>query len=67
MSSHAVTLALYVLIVQAGIALELLGRGGRTRIPPLGVVLSRIMRTRSGVCTSTACGEVNVAMSMDLP
>jgi Family of unknown function (DUF6186) len=48
MSSRAVTVALYVLIVVAGLALELLGRGGRTRIPPLGVVLSKVMRTRSG-------------------
>jgi len=47
MSSHSVTLALYVFIVQAGIALELLGRTGHTRIPPLGVVFSSVMRTRS--------------------
>jgi hypothetical protein len=33
MSSHGVTLALYVAIVLAGIGLELLGRTGRTRIP----------------------------------
>jgi len=48
MSSRGVTLALYVAIVLAGIGLELLGRTGRTRIPPLSVVFRRIMRTRSG-------------------
>jgi len=46
MSSHDVTVLGYLLILLAGVALELLA--ARTRIPSLGQVLSRVMRTRTG-------------------
>jgi len=46
MSSHDVTVLGYLLILLAGVALELLAT--RTRIPSLGQVLSRVMRTRTG-------------------
>jgi hypothetical protein len=48
MSSHDLTLAVYLLIGGAGVALELVAWSGRTRIPPLGDVLRRVMRTRPG-------------------
>jgi len=48
MSSRDVTLAGYLLIVVAGIGLELLSTRPHSRIPPLGTVLRRVMRTRTG-------------------
>ena len=46
MNSHDATLAGYTLFALAGVGLQLLSY--RTRIPSLGTVLTRIMRTRSG-------------------
>jgi hypothetical protein len=48
MSSHDLTVAGYVLIVLAGVGLQLLSTRDGSPIPPLGAVLSRVMRTRSG-------------------
>ncbi len=48
MSSHDVTVAGYVLIAVAAAGLELLSSRRGSRIPPLGAVLGRVMRTRSG-------------------
>jgi hypothetical protein len=48
MSSHDLTAAGYVLIVLAGVCLQLLGAREGSPIPPLGAVLRRVMRTRSG-------------------
>ena len=48
MTSREVTIAGYLLFVLVGVALHLRGRTGRSRIPPLGTVFSRAMRTRSG-------------------
>ncbi len=48
MKAHDMTVAGYVLIVAAGVGLQLVARGGRTRIPSLRVMLARVMRTRSG-------------------
>ena len=48
MSSHAVTLAGYALIASAGVGLQLLSRRAGSRIPSLGAVLGRVMRSRSG-------------------
>jgi len=48
MSSHAVTMAGYLLILLAVIALQLASRREGSRIPSLGHVLSRIMTTRPG-------------------
>lgn len=48
MSSHDITVIIYSLIAAAGLVLEMIGRSGRTDIPPLGVVLTRIMHSRKG-------------------
>ena len=48
MSARAITIAGYVLIAIAILTLELLGRRRGSRVPTIGHVLSRIMRTRSG-------------------
>jgi hypothetical protein len=48
MSSHDVTLSVYALIVLVGVVLQALGTRPGSRIPPLGLVFSRVMRTRSG-------------------
>jgi uncharacterized protein DUF6186 len=48
MNSHDVTVAIYVLFVLAGLGLELRGRSQGSRIPTLGTMFSRVMRTRSG-------------------
>jgi Family of unknown function (DUF6186) len=48
MSSHDLTVAGYVLIVLAGVGLQLLGSREGVPFLPLGAVLGRVMRTRSG-------------------
>ena len=48
MSSHDLTIAVYVALALAGLGLELMSHGARSRIPSLGTVLTRAMRTRSG-------------------
>jgi len=48
MTSRGVTIAGYLLVLAAGLAIDLLGRWSRAGIPPLGDVLTRIMRTRTG-------------------
>lgn len=48
MSTHALTVAGYVLIVLCGIVLQLLSYRKNSRIPSLGTVFTRVMRTRSG-------------------
>jgi uncharacterized protein DUF6186 len=48
MSSRDITIAGYTVLVLIGVALHLRGRTGRSRIPTLGTVVSRAMRTRSG-------------------
>ena len=48
MSSHDVSVAIYMLFALSTVGLELVGRGQRSRIPSLGTVFSRVMRTRSG-------------------
>jgi hypothetical protein len=48
MSSHDLTLAGYVLIVLAGVCLQLLSAREDAPVPPLGAVLGRVMRTRTG-------------------
>jgi hypothetical protein len=48
MNGHDVTVAGYVLIASSGVGLEVYARQGRSRIPTIGTVLSRVMRTRSG-------------------
>jgi len=48
MSTHAITVAGYVLIVLCGIVLQLLSYRTNSRIPSLGTVFSRVVRTRSG-------------------
>ena len=44
--SHELTIAGYVLILCAGVALQLLGYHEGSRIPTLGALLSRLMATR---------------------
>jgi hypothetical protein len=48
MSSHDLTVAGYVLIVLAGVCLQLLSAREGSPVPPLGDVLRWAMRTRSG-------------------
>ncbi|HYT26101.1 MAG TPA: DUF6186 family protein [Actinomycetota bacterium] len=48
MSSHDVTVAGYLLVASAGVGVELLSSREGSRIPTLGTLLSRVMRTRSG-------------------
>ena len=48
MTSRAVTIAGYLLIVGCGLALQLSSRRPGSPVPPLGAVLRPVMRTRSG-------------------
>jgi hypothetical protein len=48
MSSYALTAAVYVLIVMVGAAMELASRRAGARIPGIGRVFARAMRTRPG-------------------
>ncbi len=48
MNSHNVTIAGYVAIVAAGVVLQVLATRSRARVPRLGDVLSRAMRSRTG-------------------
>jgi Family of unknown function (DUF6186) len=48
MTSRAVTIAGYLLIVGCGVALQLSSRRSGSPVPSLGAVLRRVMRTRSG-------------------
>jgi hypothetical protein len=48
MSSHTLTVAGYLLIVSAGVGLQVRSSREGSRIPPLGAVLGWVMRTRSG-------------------
>jgi hypothetical protein len=48
MTSRQFSVALYVVIALAGVALQLLSLGRQSRIPSLGTVLSRVMASRSG-------------------
>ena len=48
MTSHDLTVAVYLLIVLAGVGLEVRSYSPRSRIPSIGTVFTRVMRTRSG-------------------
>jgi hypothetical protein len=48
MTSRGVTIAGYLVVLAAGLAIQLLGWRSRPGVPPLGDVLTRIMRTRTG-------------------
>lgn len=48
MNSHDVTITGYVLILLAAFGLQLAATRTKAPVPPLGTVLSRIMRTRTG-------------------
>ena len=48
MSSHALTLVVYLMFGLAGLTLEIRARSPRSRIPSLGTAVGRVMRTRSG-------------------
>jgi Family of unknown function (DUF6186) len=48
MNSHDVTIAGYVLILLAAFGLQFAATRTKAPVPPLGKVLSRIMRTRTG-------------------
>ena len=48
MSSHDLTVLGYLLLLAVGVALEVLSAWPRTQIPSLQVVLTRIMRSRTG-------------------
>ena len=47
-NSHDVTVLGYLLVLLAGLLLEFLATRTRARIPALGDVLTRVMRTRTG-------------------
>jgi Family of unknown function (DUF6186) len=48
MNSHDVTITGYLVILLAAAGLQLAATRTRAPVPPLGTVLSRIMRTRTG-------------------
>ena len=48
MSTHDLTVLGYLVVVAAGVVIELIATRTQARIPPLGEVLTRIMRTRTG-------------------
>jgi hypothetical protein len=48
MTSRAITIVGYLLIMGCGVALELSSRRPGSPVPSLGAVLRRVMRTRSG-------------------
>jgi len=48
MNSHDVTITGYVVILLAVFGLQLAATRTKAPVPPLGTVLSRIMRTRTG-------------------
>jgi hypothetical protein len=48
MSSHAITVAGFLLIFLTGLALEWRARRGASRIPTIDTLLRRAMQTRSG-------------------
>jgi hypothetical protein len=48
MNSHDVTVAGYVAVVLGGVLLQVLATRTSAPIPPLGEVISRVMRTRTG-------------------
>lgn len=48
MTGHDITIAGYLVVLGAGLALEFLAARTRARFPPLGQVLTRAMRTRTG-------------------
>jgi Family of unknown function (DUF6186) len=48
MNSHDVTITGYVVIVLAAAGLQLAATRTKAPVPPLGAVLSRMMRTRTG-------------------
>jgi len=48
MTSHDFTIAVYLLIVAVGVALQVRSYSEGSRIPSLAAVFSRVMRTRSG-------------------
>ncbi len=48
MSSHVLTILGYLLVLLAGVAVQAAAVRSPGRIPPLGAVLTRAMRTRTG-------------------
>jgi hypothetical protein len=48
MNTHDLTVLGYLLVVAAGVAIELIATRTQARIPSLGEVLTRAMRTRTG-------------------
>ncbi len=48
MISRYVTIFGYVLVLLAGVVIELLATWNQAQIPSLGQVLTRVMRTRTG-------------------
>ena len=48
MSSHAATVSVYLSIALVGVGLQVASTRPGSRIPSLGAVFSRVMRTRSG-------------------
>jgi len=47
-NSHNVTIAGYLLVLLAGLGVQFIAARTRARIPPLGDVLTRAMRSRTG-------------------
>ena len=48
MSSHDITIAGYLAVLLAAVALQVLATRTRGPMPPLGDLLTRIMRSRTG-------------------
>jgi Family of unknown function (DUF6186) len=47
-NSHDITVTGYLAVVLGGVLLQVLATRTRAPVPPLGAVLSRVMRTRTG-------------------
>jgi hypothetical protein len=48
MTSHYLTIAVYLAVLAGFVILQLLGATTKALVPTLGTILTRIMRTRTG-------------------
>jgi hypothetical protein len=48
MTSHYLTIAVYLAVLAGFVALQLIATTTKAPVPPLGAILTRIMRTRTG-------------------
>jgi hypothetical protein len=48
MTSHYLTIAIYLAVLCGFVTLQLIGIRGKGPVPAIGTILTRIMRTRTG-------------------